>query len=76
MKKTTIVSLMFVFILMLAAVSFASDAVAESASAPVAVTFILAALLAVSEALALIPAVKSNGIFDMVVNVLKSLSGK
>lgn len=40
------------------------------------VTIILAALLAVSEALALIPAVKSNGIFHMVVNVLKSLFGK
>lgn len=33
---------------------------------------ILAAALAVSEALALIPSVKSNGIFQLVVNLLKS----
>lgn len=32
---------------------------------------IAAALLVVSEALALIPAVKANGIFQMVVNLLK-----
>jgi hypothetical protein len=36
---------------------------------------ILAALLAVSEALALIPSVKSNGIFQMLWNVLKMMAG-
>jgi hypothetical protein len=36
----------------------------------------LAALFAVSEALAYIDAVKSNGIFQSVQNVLKSLMGK
>ena len=37
---------------------------------------ILAALLAVSEALSLIPQVKSNGVFQIVHNLLKSLAGK
>jgi len=37
---------------------------------------ILAALLAVSEALAIIPSVKSNGIFMLVVNILKTLTGR
>lgn len=37
---------------------------------------ILAALLAVSEALSLIPALKANSIFQLVVGVLKSVVGK
>lgn len=37
---------------------------------------ILAVLLAVSEALALIPAVKSNSVFQLVVNFLKKLAPK
>lgn len=37
---------------------------------------ILAALLAVSEALALIPALKANSIFQLIVGVLKSVVGK
>lgn len=37
---------------------------------------ILAALLAVSEALSLIPGLKSNGIFDSIVNILKQIGGK
>lgn len=32
---------------------------------------IIAALLSVSEALALIPAVKSNSVFQLIVNILK-----
>jgi len=36
-------------------------------------TVILCALLAVSEALSLIPALKSNGIFQLVIGVLKKL---
>jgi len=40
------------------------------------VMIIIAALLAVSEALALIPSLKSNGIFDLIKNSLKILSGK
>ena len=39
-------------------------------------TIILAALLAISEALSLIPQVKSNGIFQLVHNLLKSLAGR
>lgn len=35
---------------------------------------IVAALLAISEVLALIPSLKSNSIFTLVVNVLKSLT--
>lgn len=35
---------------------------------------ILGALLAVSEALSLIPQVKSNGIFQLIFNVIKSVS--
>lgn len=37
---------------------------------------IVGALLAVSEALSLIPAVKANGIFQMLWNVLKMIAGK
>lgn len=37
---------------------------------------ILGALLAVSEVLALIPSIKSNSIFEMLVNLLKAASGK
>ena len=40
-------------------------------------TFIIvSALFAVSEALSLIPAVKSNGIFQLVFNVIKKVAGK
>jgi len=37
---------------------------------------ILTALLAVSEALSLIPQVKSNGVFQVIYNLLKSLAGR
>lgn len=37
---------------------------------------ILAALLAISEALSLIPGIKSNSIFQSIYNGLKSLAGK
>lgn len=37
---------------------------------------LLGALLAVSEALALIPALKSNGILDWVIKTVKKLLGK
>lgn len=37
---------------------------------------LLGALLGISEALALIPSVKSNGIFDLVLNLIKKASGK
>lgn len=37
---------------------------------------LLAALLAVSEALALIPGIKANSIFQAVVNGLKAMAGK
>lgn len=37
---------------------------------------IVTALLAVSEALSLIPDVQSNGVFQMLWNVLKILAGK
>lgn len=40
------------------------------------ITIILAAALAVSEALALIPSIKANSIFQMVVNALKGLAPK
>lgn len=40
------------------------------------VIVILAALLAVSEVLALIPSIKANSVFGLVVNVLKKLAGK
>lgn len=36
------------------------------------IIIVLAALLAVSEALALIPSVKSNSVFQLVFNALKS----
>lgn len=37
---------------------------------------ILAALLAVSEVLASVPAIKSNSIFQLIVNVIKKVAGK
>lgn len=37
---------------------------------------IVAALLAVSEALSLIPGVQANGVFQMCWNVIKILAGK
>ena len=37
---------------------------------------ILGALLAVSEALALIPALKSNSVLTLIVNLIKGLMGK
>ena len=37
---------------------------------------ILVALLAISEALSLIPQVKSNGVFQVIYNLLKSLAGR
>ena len=37
---------------------------------------LLAALLAVSEVLALIPGIKANSIFQLVLNGLKSMAGK
>lgn len=40
------------------------------------VTVIMAALFAMSEALSLIPAVNSNGIFQLIFNVIKALAEK
>lgn len=37
---------------------------------------ILSALLALSEALSLIPAVKSNGVFQLILNIVKKLAPK
>ena len=37
---------------------------------------IATAALAVSEALSLIPKVKSNGVFQLVINILKNITGK
>ena len=39
------------------------------------ITIIIAAALAVSEALSLIPGVKANGIFQMVINIIKYFAG-
>jgi hypothetical protein len=40
------------------------------------ISLILGALLAISEALSLIPAVKANGIFQAIVNILGAIGGK
>ena len=40
------------------------------------IIIILAALLAISEALSLIPQVKSNGVFQVIYNLLKNLAGR
>lgn len=37
---------------------------------------VISALFAVSEALSLIPAVKANGIFQLVSNIIQTLAGK
>ena len=39
------------------------------------IVIVLGALLAVSEALALIPALKANSVLQLVVNILKSIKG-
>ena len=40
------------------------------------INLVLLALLAVSEVLAVMPSVKANSIFQLVVDVLKKLAGK
>lgn len=40
------------------------------------ITLIIAALLAISEVLSFIPAIKSNGIFQAVFNILKKIVGR
>ncbi len=40
------------------------------------VMVVIGALLAVSEALSLIPQLKSNGVLQLIVNLLKTLAGK
>lgn len=40
------------------------------------ITIIIAAALAVSEALSLIPAIKANGIFQLITNIVMKLAGK
>lgn len=40
------------------------------------VTIVVTALWAVSEALSLIPDVKSNGVFQLIYNTLKKVAGK
>jgi hypothetical protein len=37
---------------------------------------ILAVLLGISEALAMIPAIQANSIFQLILNILKKLAGK
>lgn len=50
--------------------------VADIVQNPVVLTALLAALLAVSEALALIPSIKANSIFQAIANGLKKLAKK
>lgn len=40
------------------------------------ITIVSIALLAVSEALSLIPAIKANGVFQAIFNVIKIITGK
>lgn len=42
----------------------------------ITISIIVGALLAVSEALSLIPAVKSNGIFQVLWRILKAVAGE
>ena len=50
---------------------------AQDAPAPESMfTLIVVALLAISEVLTLLPKVKSNGIFQLIVNILKKIAGK
>ena len=42
----------------------------------ITISIIVGALLAVSEALSLIPAVKANGIFQVLWRILKSVAGE
>jgi hypothetical protein len=57
---------------MLSTLAFGQDVPAEES----AFTLIVLALLAISEALTLLPKVKSNGIFQLIVNILKKIAGK
>lgn len=56
--------------------AIAAAATVADAGATTWIAAILGVLLAVSELLALIPGVKSNGIFDAVYKGLKAISGK
>jgi len=40
------------------------------------IALISSVLLGISEALSLIPSIKSNGIIQLVINLLKAISGK
>ena len=42
---------------------------------PTTIIIIVSAALAVSEALSMIPGIKSNGIFQLVFNILKFIAG-
>jgi hypothetical protein len=39
-------------------------------------TTIITALFFISEALALVPSIKSNSVFQLIVNIIKQLAGK
>lgn len=41
-----------------------------------ALTILFAVLFGISEALSLIPAIKANGVFQMIFNILAKLAGK
>ena len=43
---------------------------------PTTITIILAALFAVSEALSYIPALKANGVFQLIFGIIGYLAGK
>lgn len=75
-----ILKVLLVLLTFLVLVAFAfAQATTAPATSPVDNTAllvaVLGALLAISEALSFIPAIKANGIFQLVVNIAKKLAG-
>lgn len=74
----------FISFLIIPLFAIASDiaTTVESTPAPTANKFVLlfgiivTVLLGISEALAAIPAIKANSIYQLIVNILKAISGK
>lgn len=75
-----IFKVLMVLLTLLILIAFAfAQATTAPATAPVDNTTllvaVLGALLAISEALSFIPAIKANGVFQLVINIIKKLAG-
>jgi hypothetical protein len=76
MKKILMALFLMVITTIVMAEVAATAVVAEPAVATNWMLVIVGVLLAISEALALIPSLKSNSVFTLIWNILKTLAGK